>query len=403
MGMASEPNVLSGANSLGVGMPRAAPLPSGRSPLKPEFPNGMPPLPEINSHQMRLQVFTHRSFFARPTHVFEDMPDDPSPDNEMLEHLGDTVLSLVVTGLMRDVFPCLRVGPSTKIRALVVGNPTLAMISVQYRLPERLRMHPAQAITLRASTNIQADLFESFVGGVYLDGGLEVCKQWLNLLLRPYICEAYRIVRVQHGLSPDPDPPYPALTLAYNPGEGTPTPPGDSTEPPRLPAPTWSIPPPPRIPGNVGHLSLFNQHLQQQFKSIEWVYSDSAGEGTKTTPIWVVRAMVDGKCLGRGRGSTKKAARNEAAKEGLVALGIYVSKERRKAFILLEPSQLVSRLALDVHSRRSWSSRTGVKTFCEGLLRRPFVPRVRTDMFLLSRRWRSVYDMLFAVRCRHAR
>lgn len=30
-----------------------------------------------------------------------------------LEHLGDTVLSLVVTGLLREVFPCLRVGPST--------------------------------------------------------------------------------------------------------------------------------------------------------------------------------------------------------------------------------------------------------------------------------------------------
>lgn len=43
----------------------------------------MPPLPEIQSEQLRLQVFTHRSFFARPTHVFEDMPDDPSPDNEM--------------------------------------------------------------------------------------------------------------------------------------------------------------------------------------------------------------------------------------------------------------------------------------------------------------------------------
>ncbi len=33
--------------------------------------------------------------------------------NARLEHLGDTVLSLVVTGLLRDVFPCLRVGPST--------------------------------------------------------------------------------------------------------------------------------------------------------------------------------------------------------------------------------------------------------------------------------------------------
>jgi hypothetical protein len=29
-----------------------------------------------------MRVFTHRSFAARPTHVFEDSPEDPSPDNE---------------------------------------------------------------------------------------------------------------------------------------------------------------------------------------------------------------------------------------------------------------------------------------------------------------------------------
>ncbi|TBU47257.1 ribonuclease III [Dichomitus squalens] len=312
----------------GPGLPRIF-LPSGRTPIKPEFPNGLPPLPDIQSEQLRLQVFTHRSFFARPTHIFEDMPDDPSPDNEMLEHLGDTVLNLVVTGLLREVYPCLRVGPSTKIRALIVGNPTLASISVQYRLPERLRMHPAQAITLQASTNIQADLFESFVGGVYLDRGLEVTKTWLHPLFRPYIVEAYRIVRVQHGLPPDPVPPYPLLHSAYRHVSLTPPMRGSGVATPDnsgIPASSWSIPPPPRIPGNVGHLSLFNQHMQQQGKFVEWVYTDSEGEGTKTTPIWVVRAMCEGECLGRGRGSTKKAARNEAAKEGLVHLGIYISQ-----------------------------------------------------------------------------
>jgi dsRNA-specific ribonuclease len=34
-------------------------------------------------------------------------------DNEKYEHLGDTVLGLVVTGLLLDMYPCLRVGPST--------------------------------------------------------------------------------------------------------------------------------------------------------------------------------------------------------------------------------------------------------------------------------------------------
>ncbi|KAI0638442.1 ribonuclease III [Trametes polyzona] len=310
-------------SNVAIDLPKGPTLPNGRVPLQPEFPNGLPPLPEIRSEALRLQVFTHRSFYARPTHVFEDMPDDPSPDNESLEHLGDTVLSLVVTGLLRDVYPCLRVGPSTKIRALVVGNPTLAWISVQYRLPERLRMHPAQAITLQASANIQADLFESFVGGLYLDQGLEAVKSWLHPLLRPFLAIAYRTVRIQHGLSPEPPYPLgpcPNLEAAVTKGITKGIPNGATA----YPAQTWSIPPPPRMPASIGHLSLFNQHLQQRCKSIEWVYSDSAGEGTRTTPIWVVRAMVDGECLGRGRGSTKKAARNEAAKEGLVKLGIAV-------------------------------------------------------------------------------
>lgn len=79
-----------------------------------------------------------------------------------------------------------------------------------------------------------------------------------------------------------------------------------------------------RYAANMGHLSLFNQQLQQQSKHIEWVFSDSAGQGTRTTPIWVVRAMVDERCIGSGRGSTKKAAKNEAAKEGLRNMGIIV-------------------------------------------------------------------------------
>ncbi|KAJ3485269.1 hypothetical protein NLJ89_g11915 [Agrocybe chaxingu] len=131
--------------------------------LKPDFGKDdalFPPLPEIRSQAIKLQVYTHRSYYARPNHIFEDTPDDLSPDNEKFEHLGDTVLGLTITNLLMDMFPGLRVGPSTKIRAMIVGNPTLAEISLKYKLPDHLRLHPAQSITLRASTNIQADVFE---------------------------------------------------------------------------------------------------------------------------------------------------------------------------------------------------------------------------------------------------
>ncbi|GLB34105.1 putative ribonuclease-III-like protein [Lyophyllum shimeji] len=286
--------------------------------LKPDFgPNGcnFPPLPVIRSRAIELQVFTHRSFFARPTHIFEDHPDDLSPDNEKFEHLGDAVLGLSVTNLMMQMYPGLRVGPSTKIRALIVGNATLAEISLKYRLPDRLRLHPAQAITLRASTHIQADVLESFIGGLYHEQGLDAVKAWLDPLFKPYARAAYELVRRQHGL--------PAL----------PTPAASPRSSPTGHADTNNLAP----THTVGHLALFNQHLQKSDRQVEWIYSDQNdlsenGEstepevmrGTKVTPVWYVKVLVDGEFYGKGRGNTKKAARNEAAKLGLEKMGIFV-------------------------------------------------------------------------------
>jgi hypothetical protein len=97
-----------------------------------------------------MRVFTHRSFAARPTHVFEDSPEDPSPDNEQfshvplslqcvcaaddllsqqrLEHVGDQVLGLIVTDLLQSQFPYLRVGPSTvRITHCLISTPSLSV------------------------------------------------------------------------------------------------------------------------------------------------------------------------------------------------------------------------------------------------------------------------------------
>lgn len=104
-----------------------------------------------------------------------------------------------------------------------------------------------------------------------------------------------------------------------------------------------------------GYLALFNQCLQKQNKMVEWSYSDGdvfglqgaatdsssdsppglqpvdpiemnvrKGRGTKTTPIWSAKVLVEREEFGIGRGNTKKAAKNEAAKIGLVKLGVIV-------------------------------------------------------------------------------
>lgn len=80
-----------------------------------------------------------------------------------------------------------------------------------------------------------------------------------------------------------------------------------------------------------GHLALFNQHLQKSNCLVEWIYSNSTTEANstnlkalRTSPIWHVKVMVDEEFYGNGKGSTKNAARNEAAKMGLEKMGISV-------------------------------------------------------------------------------
>ncbi|KIM63657.1 hypothetical protein SCLCIDRAFT_735641 [Scleroderma citrinum Foug A] len=273
--------------------------------LQPNFSSDpFPALPSLRSDRIRLQVFTHRSYFARPGHVFEDHPNDPSPDNEKYEHLGDTVLNLIVTCIIHENYRHLRVGPSTKLRSLVVGNPTLADISRRYDLPRHLRLHPAQVVTLRTSLNVQADVFESYVGGLYLDQGLAAVETWLRALFTAYIKEAYLLVRTQYGLPPPPQ--VGNVGVDTNGGQSTPQ------------CGTAGV------TTTIGHLALFNQLLQRGQKAVEWIYANDGGDGSHTTPIWSVRVEVDGEEYGRGKGGTKKAARNEAAKEGLVRLGVDV-------------------------------------------------------------------------------
>jgi len=44
----------------------------------------------------------------------------------------------------------------------------------------------------------------------------------------------------------------------------------------------------------------------------------------KTTPVWCATVFVDNEAYGRGKGTTKQMAKNEAAKEGLDKMGVTV-------------------------------------------------------------------------------
>jgi ribonuclease-3 len=139
---------------------------------------------------------------------------------------------------------------------------------------------------------------------------MDLAKWWLKEVMKPLIVAAYEEVRVEHGLTRkvELDESVPLLRGG-----------GQSI---LKPNPAKVIPQLPTIQtSQVGHLSLLNQHCQQKDLNLEWRYCDVPG-GTKATPIWTADAFVAGEYVGTGQGHTKKAARNEAAKQGLKFLGI---------------------------------------------------------------------------------
>src|SRR3954462_11446780 len=97
--------------------------------------------------------------------------------NERLEFLGDAVLGLVTCEQLFLRSPDYQEGDLTKVKSVVVSRRTCARISRELHLGEYLflgkGMHPSAAVP----ANMQADVYESLVASIYLDGGLEVARQ----------------------------------------------------------------------------------------------------------------------------------------------------------------------------------------------------------------------------------
>src|SRR5881227_4056081 len=99
--------------------------------------------------------------------------------NERMEFLGDAVLGLVTCEQLYLRFPDYQEGDLTKIKSVVVSRRTCARFSRQLNLGSFLflgkGMNHAHGVV---PSNLLADVYESIVGALYLDGGLEVARQF---------------------------------------------------------------------------------------------------------------------------------------------------------------------------------------------------------------------------------
>lgn len=189
-------------------------------------------------------------------------------NNERLEFLGDSVLSIVVSRYIYKEFPNYPEGDLSKLRAQVVCEDMLNEIAVKHDVGKYLVLGKGEETTGgRDRKSILADAVEAIIAAIYLDGGLESAdvfildnlKDSINTLVKGKIFSDYK--------------------------------------------------------------SYLQEYLQSQNSSHRIKYVVTNEEGPDHDKIFYVDLLVNKKKFGEGSGKSKKVAEQNAAKEALIKLG----------------------------------------------------------------------------------
>ncbi len=107
---------------------------------------------------------------------------------ERLEFLGDSVLKLLTSDILFEMFPEFPEGKLSKIRSIVVADMTLAKIFKSFELEELLLIaQHEKKQKLAQNDTICACAFEALLGAFYLEGKLKELRKFLQEVLKPYI------------------------------------------------------------------------------------------------------------------------------------------------------------------------------------------------------------------------
>lgn len=194
----------------------------------------------------------------------------PDADNEQLEFLGDAVVGLLVADWLYGNFPELEEGELSRLRAHLVSRKHLGQVAAALELGGEMRLGRGEERSGgRKKAALQANCIEAVIGALYLDGGLEASRKFVERhVVVPFAAELRR------KLGRD---------------------------------------------GNIGdHKSALQEHLQAHKSGVPQyvVKAESGPDHRKRFLVEVRLAPADSqpRMLARGIGPTKKKAEQEAAR-----------------------------------------------------------------------------------------
>ena len=135
----------------------------------------------FNNEALLMEAMTHSSY----TNEHKEMK---GIYNERIEFLGDAVLELTISDWLFRQFPHFQEGQLTKLRAQIVCEDSLSLLAKECSLNKYLLLGKGETLSGgREKPAILCDVFEAFIGALYLDKGVNEVQRFLNLVVIPKI------------------------------------------------------------------------------------------------------------------------------------------------------------------------------------------------------------------------
>ena len=130
----------------------------------------------------------------------------PVKHNERLEFLGDSVLQIVSADYLFHAYADRPEGDLTRIRASLVSEGALFQFAQEIDLGEYLRLgRGEERCGGRTRPSVVSDAFEAVIAALYLDGGMEVARKFiLPFITEGKHAEADYKTRLQEVVQQDP-------------------------------------------------------------------------------------------------------------------------------------------------------------------------------------------------------
>lgn len=182
-------------------------------------------------------------------------------NNERLEFLGDAILGAVVGEYLFRRFPLKDEGFLTEIRSRIVNRESMGILAGKLGIPKIIDFSSRNK-SGQYSKSMHGDAMEALIGAVYLDKGYQFCK---NFIIKRLIHENIDLDELLRT-------------------EGNPK-------------------------------SRMIEYAQRLNKSISFDLVSETGKDHQKE--FIIQVVLDGKVVGKGKGSNKKRAEQDAAAAAL--------------------------------------------------------------------------------------